>query len=315
MSAVAPTPAGLRRRSSVAVLVGLPLIAALLGAVLASALSDGPSPTPSRTAPKPPARIVAAGDLRFVLPGRWTVAASGPRVPGFEGAHPLFVRSWNASVAIALLPPASPSLLPPRLAAARRPGGPLPIVVHAGRVRAYHYALVLGNDRVVDVYTAPTSRGTATVACTGILYMPAECDLAVSALRLAHGSFLPLNADAAFLEALPAVMARLNGTRARLRGRLAAATSVDAGAGAAVLLAAAYARAGRDLRPLVAAGGKAAATTDALDRLRAAHADVAGALRRRDRAGFGRAARAIRADEARLARALAGWQRALHAAP
>ena len=312
MSAVAPTPAGIRRRSSVAVLVGLPLLAALLGAVLASALSDGPAAPPSRAAPKPPARIVAAGDLRFVLPGRWTVAAGGPRVPGFEGAHPLFVRSWNASVAIALLPPASPSLLPPRLAAARRPGGPLPIVVHAGRVRAYHYALVLGNDRVVDVYTAPTSRGTATVACTGILYMPAECDLAVSALRLAHGSFLPLNADAAFLEALPAVMARLNDARARLRGQLAAATSVDAGARAAVLLAAAYARAGRDLRPLVAAG-EAAATTHALDRLRAAHADVAGALRRRDRTGFGRAARAVRADEARLDRALARWQRALHA--
>jgi hypothetical protein len=314
MSAVVPSPAVVRRRSSVAVLVGLPLIAALLGALLASALSDGPGHAPSRTAPTPPARVVAAGDLRFVLPGRWTAAASGPRVPGFEGAHPLFVRSWNASVAIALLPPASPSLLPPQLAAARRPGGPLPIVVHAGRVRAYHYALVLGNDRVIDVYTAPTSRGTATLACTGILYMPAECDLALSALRLAHGSFLPLNADAAFLEALPAVMARLNASRASLRGRLAAATGVEAGARAAVLLAAAYARAGRALRPLVAPSGKAHATTDALGRLRTDHARLAGAVRHRDRAGFGRMARVIRADESRLARALAGWQRAIRAA-
>jgi hypothetical protein len=314
MSAVAPTPAGFRRRSSVAVLVGLPLIAALLGAVLASALSDGSGHAPSGTAPKPPARIVAAGDLRFVLPGRWTVAASGPRVPGFEGAHPLFVRSWNASVVIALLPPAGPSLLPPRLAAARRPGGPLPIVIRAGRVRAYHYALVLGNDRVVDVYTAPTSRGTATVACTGILYMPAECDLAVSALRLAHGSFLPLNADTAFLEALPAVMARLNVTRARLRGRLAAAPGVEGGARAAVLLGAAYARAGRDLRPLVATGGRGNATTDAFGRLRTDYARLAGTLRHRDRAGFGRMARVIRADESRLARTLAGWQRAIRAA-
>jgi hypothetical protein len=314
MSAVAPSPAVVRRRSSVAVLVGLPLIAALLGAVLASGLSDGSRHAPSRTAPKPPARVVAAGDLRFVLPGRWTVAASGPRVPGFEDAHPLFVRSWNASVAIALLAPASPSLLPPRLAAARRPGGPLPIVVHAGRVRAYHYALVLGNDRVVDVYTAPTSRGTATVACAGILYMPAECDLAVSALRLAHGSFLPLNADAAFLEALPAVMARLNLARARLRGRLAGATGVEAGARAALLLAAAYARAGRDLRPLVPTGGNAHATTDAFGRLRTDYARLAGGLRHRDRAEFERVASAIRADESRLARALAGWQRAIRAA-
>jgi hypothetical protein len=314
MSAVAPRPAAVRRRSSVAVLVGLPLIAALLGAVLASALSDGRHDAPSRTAPKPAARVVATGDLRFVLPGRWTVAASGPRVPGFEAAHPLFVRSWNASVAIALMAPTSPSLLPPQLAAARRPGGPLPIVVHAGRVRAYHYALVLGNDRVVDVYTAPTTRGTATIACAGILYVPAECDLAVSALRLAHGSFLPLNADAAFLEALPAVMARLNLARARLRGRLAGATDVEAGARAAVLLAAAYARAGRDLRPLIPRGGRGHATTEAFGRLRTDYALLAGALRDQDRARFGRMARAIRADEARLARALAGWQRAIRAA-
>lgn len=314
MSAVVPSPTVVRRRSSVAVLIGLPLIAALLGAVLASALGDRPGHAPSRTAPKPHAHVVAAGDLRFVLPGRWTVAASGPRVPGFESAHPLFVRSWNSSVAIALLPPASPSLLPPRLAAARRPGGPLPIVVRAGRVRAYHYALVLGNDRVVDVYTAPTSRGIATVACAGILYMPAECDLAVSALRLAHGSFLPLTADAAFLGALPAVMTRLNVTRARLRGRLAAATDVGAGARAGFLLAAAYARAGRDLRPLVATGGRAQATTDAFGHLRTDYARLAGALRDRDDAGFERMARAIRAEESRLARTLAGWQRAIHAA-
>jgi hypothetical protein len=314
MSAVASSPAAIRRRSSVALLVGLPVIAAVLGAVLASALSHESTHAPSRTAPKSPARIVAAGDLRFVLPGRWTVAAGGPRVPGFEGAHPLFVRSWNSSVAIALLPPASPSLLPPPLAAARRPGGPLPIVVRAGRVRAYHYALVLGNDRVVDVYTAPTSRGVATVACTGILYMPAECDLAVSALRLAHGSFLPLNADAAFLGALPAVMTRLNVTRARLRGRLAAATDVVGGARAALLLAAAYGRAGRDLRPLAATGARTQATTDAFGRLRTDYSRLAGALRDRDAAVFERTARAIRVEESRLARTLAEWQRAIRAA-
>jgi hypothetical protein len=313
MSAVAHDAALVRRRSSAAVLVGLPLIAALLGAVLASALGDRPPDAPRRIEPEPPARVVAAGDLRVVLPDRWTAAAKGPRVPGFGGVRPVFVRSWNAQVAVALLPPTSPSLLPPPLAATRRAGAPAPLVVRAGRVRAYHYVLVLGNDRVIDVYTAPTTRGTATVACSGVLYMPAECDLALSALRLAHGSFLPLSADAAFLEALPAVVARLSVTRARLRERLVRAASIEAGARAASRLAAAYAGAARALRPLVAAGGEAAATTDALDRLRAAHADLAEAVRRSDRTGFGLAARVIRADEARLVRALAGWQRALHA--
>jgi hypothetical protein len=311
MSAVAPGPAVVNRRAAAAVLLGLPLIAALLGALLASVLGDGPRDAQSATEPKPPARVVAAGDLRFVLPNRWTPAATGPSVPGLEGARALFVRSWNAHVAVALLPPTSPSLLPPPLAAARRPGAPVPLVVRAGRVRAYHYALVLGNQRVIDVYAAPTTRGTATVTCSGILYMPAECDLAVSALRLARGSFLPLSADAAFLEALPAVMARLNATRAGLRGRLARAASVEGGVRTALRLAAAYAAAGRTLRPLVAAGGDAPATVATLARLRTAHAELAGALRSRDRAGFERAVRAIRTDESRLERALARWQREL----
>jgi len=312
MSAVAPLPAVVRRRSSALLLVGLPLIAALLGALLASALGGGQPDAPPRPARTPPPRVLAAGDLRFVLPDRWTAAATGPRVPGFGDAQALFVRSWNAQVAVALLPPTSASLLPrPLAAAARRPGAPAPIVVRAGHVRAYHYALVLGNARVVDVYAAPTTRGTATVTCSGILYMPAECDLAVSALRLGRGSFLPLSADAAFLEALPTVVARLNATRARLRGRLAGATTVDGGVRTAARLAAAYAAADRALRPLAAADGDAPATVRTLARLRTAHADLAAALRRHDRVGFAGASRAIRTDESRLGRALARWQRAL----
>jgi hypothetical protein len=312
MSAVAPGASAAHRRRSGAVLLGLPVLAALLGALVGSLFSDRPEPAPARAAPRTtPGRVVAAGDLRVVLPDRWTAAASGPRVPGFEHVRPLFLRSWNASVTVALLPPASPSLLPPGLAAAGRPGAPVPLVVRAGRVRAYHYALVLGSDRLVDVYTSPTTRGTATVACTGMLYMPAECDLAVSALRLAHGSFLPLSADAAFLEALPAVMAELNVARARLRGRLADATDVEAGARAAVRLATAYARAARDLRPLVAPGSRALATTDAFARLRTQYTGLAAHLRDRDRAGFDRTARAIRADESRLGGMLAAWQHAM----
>jgi hypothetical protein len=296
------------------VLLGLPLIAALLGAILGSAFGgDGSQRSAGVAHPRPAARVVAAGDLRFALPNRWTAAAAGPSAPGFGDARPLFVRSWNSRVAIALLPPASPSLLPPALAAARRPGSPAPIVVRAGRVQAYHYALVLTNQRLVDVYTVPTSRGTATIACSGVLYMPAECDLAVPALRLARGSFLPLGADSAFLEALPAVTARLNATRARLRERLARAALVEGAARTAGRLADAYAKAGRDLRPLVAPAGRAPATMRILARLRAGYDDLALALRHRDRAQFARASRAIRADESRLARSLAAWQRTIRA--
>jgi hypothetical protein len=223
----------------------------------------------------------------------------------------MFLRSWSANVAIALLPPTSPTLLPPAMASARPPNAPAPLVVRSGHAQAYHYVVVLGNDRVIDVYAAPTTRGTATVACSRILSMPGDCDLAVPALRLTRGSFLALGPDAAFLEALPAATAELNTKRSRTRGELAHATSVEAGARAAERLAAAYAATSRTLRPLVATRGEAPATVRTLDRLRAAHGLLAAALRTGDRAAFTRAARAIRGDEARLAAALAHWQRAL----
>ncbi len=308
MSALAPAAAPLRRRSSAAVLIALPLLAALLGALVARARDA----EPRRAAAAPAARVVAAGDLRLALPVRWTPVAKGPAIPGFGGARTLFVRSWSAHVAIALLPPASASLLPPALAAARPAGAPPPLEVRAGRVRAYHYVVVVGDDRVIDVYAAPTTRGTATVACSRILSMPGDCDLAVPALRLARGSFLPLGPDAAFLEALPAAVAALNAKRTVLRGWLAKAASAEAGAGAADRLAAAYAAASRGLRPLAAAE-EAQETVRVLGRLAAAHGVLAGALRAGDPAAFAQAARAIRAGEARLATALARWQRAVRA--
>jgi hypothetical protein len=281
----------------------LPLLAALVGAGFGWILRDDGARTPHATATQQPA--VAAGDLRLTLPDGWARARSGPVVPGLDPAKAAFVRGLSADVAIALLPPASPSLLPPGLTARHAP-----IVHRAGAVRAYHYVNVLDSypRRVTDVYVAPTTRGTATVACSTVVYTLGEdCDLVMSLLRLAHGSFLPIGPDAAFLERLPAVVAALRARRAPLRARLAAKPSATA----AAQLADAYAAAARALRPLVAPGTAAAATVGLLDRLRAAHAALTTALRADDRARFAAAADAIRTDEARLSRRLAAWQRVL----
>ncbi len=315
MSAVAPPHAAPRRRRPPVALLVLAAIGALLGALLGRSLAGDPSPAPApRHATAAPATSVAVGDLRFALPVRWAAATSGPVVPGFARARTAYASSWSARAAIALLPPADPTLLPPALAAARGPGSPPPLVVHAAGVRAYHYVLVLPGDRVLDVYAAPTTRGTATVACAVILYTPAECDPAVGALRLARGSFLPLSADAAFLEALPAVVDRLNARRGPLRERLIRARTSPGGARTAARLGAAYAAAARALRPLVPAAGGARTTVRTLARLATAHAAVARALKRVDHPAFSRAARDIRVGESRLGRALAHWQRALRGA-
>jgi len=300
-----------RRPSSTALLVGLPLLAALLGAMLALAFGGNAGEAPGRASAAPAAGTVSAGDLRLTLPDGWTPARTGPDVPGFEGAPKAFAHSWNADVVIALLPAARRSLLPAQLDTAKSPASARPRVARAGALSAYHYVRAPKGQRVLDVVVVPTTQGIATIACSSAVLAPYECDLALDTLRLARGSFLALNADAAFLVRLPAVAATLDAQRVRLRARLARTSLPDAAARAAAGLAGAYAAAGRALRPLAAPRGEAAATVRLLDRLRDRYGALAGALRAPDRDAFAAAARAIARDESRLAARLEGWQRVL----
>lgn len=304
----------LNRRPRTRVLVGLPLLAALLGAMLGLAVRDDARGTAGRRAVAPPAQLVAAGDLRFVPPAGWTPVRRSPGIPGLEGARTSFLRNWSGDVAIALLPPANRSLLPAQLAAARAVPAPRPRVLRAGGVQAYHYMRVLGHGRLVEVYAAPTTRGTATVACAMTVYTPGVCDLVLPTLRLVRGSFLALNADAAFLAHLPMVVATLDAQRGRLRGRLVRASRADVAARIVDRLARAYATADRALQPVAAPRSAAAATVRLLGELRTGYAGLAGVLRTGDRAAFARAARVISGGEIRLARRLDRWESAVRAA-
>jgi hypothetical protein len=311
MNALASIVTTVQRRPSVAILVGVPLLAALLGGVLAWALRDDGHDSPDRATTPAAARAFAAGDLRLALPDGWERVRNGPAVPGFDRARTTFVSSLSSEVAFALLPPESPTLLPAKLASRQGANALRPRILRAGRVRAYHYVTAVGAKPVIDVYAAPTTRGTATIACSSTVYELGECRSVVAALRLARGSFLPLSADAAFLERLPAVVAKLNAERGALRARLTHAASAEAGARVATRLAASYAAAGGALRPLLGPEGAARATVRVLDRLRAEHLSLALALGIHDRVAFARAAGTIGAHEDRLARRLAAWQRSL----
>jgi hypothetical protein len=298
-------------RPPAAVLIGLPVLAAVLGTVLALTLRDRVGNERASAKSAPAARVIAAGDLRLALPDGWTPARHGRAVPGFGGAGTRFVRGWNTDIAIAQLPPTNASLLPAGIATGRSADASARFILRAGQVSAFHYFDVLGTgpERAVDVYAAPTTRGVATIACSGWAPMMGECDLVLFGLTLARGSFLPVNADAAFLERLPAVMAKLNGNRVHLRARLARAATAGGAARAARGLATAYAAAADALRPLIAPRTQAAATARLLDRLRAAHAALARAVRAGEPAAFARTARTIGADETRLSRRLAHFQR------
>jgi hypothetical protein len=299
--------ATLHRHRTAALLASVPILAALIGAVLGWALRDDSRSTADRAALSSE-RTFSAGDLRLTLPDGWSRATKGLSVPGFDPASTTLLSSVSSTdVAVALIPPASPSLLPAELAAAARS----PRVIRAGRVRAYHYVVALGANRVIDVYTAPTTQGTATVACSSAVYELGECQTVVGALRLARGSFIAPSENAALLERLPAVVAQLNQTRAPLRQQLATAATPDVSAAAADGLAAAYAAAAEPLRPLIVRQGPAVDTVRTLHRLRAEHTALAQALRIGDSPTFNQNAQRIRRDEARLDRLLAAWEQAI----
>jgi len=307
VSALTSISATVQRHRTAAALASVPVLAALIGAALGWALRDDSGQSTPRTAAPADVRTFTAGDLRVTLPEGWSRVSKGLAVPGLDPARTALVSSISTDVAISLVAPTSPSLLPAQLdTGARRPR-----VIRAGRVRAYHYVVALGANRVIDVYAAPTTQGTATVACSSAVYELGECEAVVAALRLASGAFLAPTENAALLERLPTVVSSLNARRAPLRERLAKAASAETGARAADGLAAAYAAAARALRPLIVRRGLAIATVRNLNHLRAEHAALAGALRIGDRTTFTLTAQHVRADEARLDRRLAAWQRAL----
>jgi hypothetical protein len=305
---IAPTVHRRRPRSSVA-LVGVPVLAAILGALLALAFGEGSGAPPPRAAAAPSGAALAAGDLRVTLPHGWTQSRKAAEpVPGFEGARAIHARAGHAELTIALLPARRASLLPWGLGAAPS----RPSIVRAGAIRAYHYALPATGRGSREIVVAPTSQGVATIACSAAA--AGACDRVLHGLRLATGAFVALDANAAFLAHLPAATRTLDAQHLRTRERLASTTDPEEAAGAAARLAAAYEATARTLRRLAAArGGRAAATVDLLDRLRSDYARLALVVRRGDRAAFKAAAAAIDAGEARLAARLQAWQRVLAA--
>ena len=307
MNALASISASVQRHRTAAALAAVPVAAAIIGGLLGWALRGDSGTSGSRAAGSADVRTFAAGDLLLTLPQGWSRESKGLTVPGLDPARTTTLSSISTDVAVSLTPPTSSSLLPAGL----ETGSRRPRLVKAGQVRAYHYVVALGPNRVIDVYTAPTTQGTAVVACSSAVYELGECETVVGSLRLARGAFIAPSSNAALLERLPAVVADLNARRAPLRQRLAAAQTPEAGARAADGLAAAYAAAARPLRPLIVRRGAALATIRDLHRLRAEHVALADALRAGDRATFTLTAQTIRADEARLDRRLAAWQRAL----
>ena len=163
----------------------------------------------------------------------------------------------------------------------------------------------------MDLYTAPTSAGVATIACVlppgaGASLQDACADVA-GTLELTDEQAYPLGPDRAFAERLDRTMRALGERVVPLRRELRAAKRAARQGAVADDLASAYRRAagavGRgDVSP--AAAGDRAAIEAALDRAAAGYDRLAAAARDEDRRAFDRARRAIRRAETSVRSAL-----------
>ena len=302
-----------RRHPASLALVGLPVLAALLGAVLALAFAKPTTDKPHAAAPVAASSgaVVSAGALRVALPEGWTPTRTGPKIPGFDGAHAAFARTYDSDVAIALLPARSPSLLPPALDVATNPASARPRIARGRSAERLRLRPAREGPARARHRRRADHLGVATIACSSAVVAPDECSQALHGLRLARGSFLPLSTESAFLAGLPDAVKTLGAQRLRLRTRLTRAGLVGGAARTAYRLAGTYGTADRALRPLAAPHTDARSTWILLRRLRSRYFTLAAAIRARDRGAFKAAARSIETNERRLAARIEAFQRAL----
>jgi hypothetical protein len=255
------------------------------------------------------------------FPGTWRRVESLPEVPGLGLRKPLALvpaRAGSGEGLLAgLVPDAGAYFLSPGLLG-RLPQRPtLDDTVRLGRLEAVRHADLRPRDfdKRLNVYAVPTSAGAATVACfadedAAGRFLP-ECERVASTLRLTGAKPYGVQPDPQYAATLDRTITELNRVRLARRARFGRARTPQGQADAAGDLARSYAWAAGRLagaapdRPEQRAN---AAIVAGLRGAQGAYADLAGAARRGDAAGFDRARQAVRRSEVQLERSLRALQ-------
>jgi hypothetical protein len=199
----------------------------------------------------------------------------------------------------ALLPPASPTLLPAALldGMESRPATPDRVVL-GRRLPAYFYRELSIPDLPgrLAVFAAPTTGGIATVACLGVPSSLEECAQVADSLVLTEGEPMRLGADTAFQLGLGPQIRAVDAAREQL----SAARSPRAQGKAAASISNAYQAAAMALAPLAAPSSSLAEIVGQLRTNAATYDRIATHLRAQDRAGLSRDQDVAIAGETRL---------------
>jgi hypothetical protein len=298
-----------------------PLSPALIGGIAVAALAlavvgfmvgkggggDGSQPEGTSSA--------QSGAVTIAYPTRWE-RGDPPQIPGLEFANPIAVgpRGQASNRLVAGVVDASGSTLLP--AAFVKTLGAEPgrnDTVKLGDYQAYRYRNLDpgGFTPALTIYTVPTDKGVATVACTAdqaqAAQFLAECERAASTLKLDGAKPFELGPGAEYVKVLNDTIGRLQTERGRFLSALKRARTPRAQAKPAGDIARAYGQAARRLSgapvsPQVAAANDAVVTAlnDAADAWNSVAKGAAAAKRGDYLAGE----RAVKKAEAELQKAL-----------
>jgi hypothetical protein len=271
------------------------LVVAVIGFVLAR---YGAGKTAA--APPPLDRQASVADFRINYPSTWHIsrAATVPLVPLGDVLTLAPDDSGRSRLVIGTQQTATPSALPPRLAAAV-PASTTPQVVTLGNTSLYRYLNLTppGQSVAESIYALPTSVGTITAVCSAPTFttrFTGNCERLLSTITLTTGDVLSVSVDPGYALDLNQILGRLNDVR-RSAGPGLRSRKTHTRERAASALAAAHARAAAAAGHITVSRVSSAnpALVTALDQNAAAYQALARAARRDDVPAYGRAEAAV----------------------
>jgi serine/threonine-protein kinase len=294
--------------------IGMAVVGLIIAAVAGYLIGRPGAPSSSASGPRL-VRPASSGGLSLRFPGDWGARATVPSVAGIV---------WDEATAVG--PPSdarrglivgrtktrSASLLPVGLSAATAASAPAGDRVQVGRLQGIRRELSIDPGRLLMLFSAPTTRDVATVACYGpasnAAALRATCASILATLQLTGPVRpYPLSPGGSFGNSLHNVLGALSAHRGLLRAQIAVARTPALQASIAARLATEYDHA-RRLIGAADAGPQAAAAQQAivrgLDSASAAYKSLGRAARKSNRRGYAAGQVAVRDAERRFARAL-----------
>jgi predicted Ser/Thr protein kinase len=300
---------------------GIALVAVLGLAGAAGGYLLGSGGNDADRAAEPFGNSASAGTLQLSFPAAWKRVSDQPQVPGVRFKEPIVLaagKPQGARLVAGQVAGRGPELLSAGLARRLPSGSPDAQPVRLGGVQALRYRGLAprGLTGALQLYAVPTTRGVATIACTG----PAgtagaafrrDCESVATTLRLVGAEPYPLGPRPEYARSLRRTLGALDQARRSGTARLAGADTPDAQAAAAATLAGSYRRASEAVAATEASPADAAANRSlaaALERTGSAYGAAAEAARANDEAAYADAASAVSKAQSAVRRALDGFK-------